>query len=137
MDNYKEAFLAYMDEKGIKYQDLDERAVRLSFHSDVVPQGVDIVVIFDKENHHGVHFLSNGFCIVPENKFGAVLMACNEANATYRWAKFYVSDKMSVCVEDDAILDFSNVGAECAEIAFRLSDIIDEVYPSLMKAIYS
>ena len=137
MDNYKEAFLAYMDEKSIKYQDLDERAVRLSFHSDVVPHGVEVLVIFDRENHHGVHLVASGFCIVPENKFGAVLMACNEANASYRWTKFYINDKMSVCAEDDAILELNSTGAECAELAFRMSDIVDEVYPSLMKAIYS
>ena len=137
MDNFKETFVAYMKEKDIKFEDLDERAVRLRFHSDVVAQGVEVLVIFDKENHHGVHFLASGFCIVPENKFAAVLMACNEANATYRWAKFYVNEKMDVFVEDDAILDIANVGEECTEIAFRLTDIIDEAYPSLMKAIYS
>ena len=52
MDNFKEAFVAYMKEKDIKFEDLDERAVRLRFRSDVVAQGVEILVIFDKENHH-------------------------------------------------------------------------------------
>ena len=137
MATYKEEFIAFMNEHGIKYTDLDERAVRLAFASDVVPQGVTMLVIFDSDNRNAVHFMASGFAKVPENKFGAVLMAVNEANAKFRWVKFYINDGMNIMAEDDAILDMTSVGSEVANLAFRLSDIVDEAYPSFMSAIYS
>ena len=136
MENYKEEFLAFMDQNGIKYTDIDERAVRLAFNADNVPQGIMIVVVFDTENRNKVHLMS-GFAKVPEAKFAQVLMAVNEANAKFRWVKFYINDNMTIQAEDDAVLDLNSVGQEAAELAFRMSNIIDEAYPSFMKAIYS
>ena len=137
MATYKEEFIAFMDEHGIKYTDLDERAVRLAFASKVVPQGVKVLVIFDSDNRSAVHFIASGFVKVTEAKFGAVLMAVNEANAKFRWVKFYIDDNMNIMAEDDAILDMANVGPEVADLAFRISDIVDDAYPSFMTALYS
>lgn len=137
MATFKERFVAFMDEQGIKYTDFDDRAVQLAFHSDVVPQGVRVVVIFDKENDNAVHFVSKGFVKVPESSLSAALLAVNEANAKFRWAKFYLADDSDIVAEDDAILDMNNVGQECASICFRISNIVDEAYPILMKAIYA
>ncbi|MBR6951111.1 MAG: YbjN domain-containing protein [Oscillospiraceae bacterium] len=137
MATYKEAFVAYLQKEGLKYTDIDERAVRMSWNADNVAAGLEILVIFDKENHNGVHFMCTGFCKVPENKLGAMLIACNEANKQYRWFKFYVTDKQEIMAEDDAILDMANVGEECVELVARMVNVVDEAYPSFMKAIYA
>ena len=137
MDSFKSLFVKYMSEHDIKFTDLDDRAVKLSFSSKVVPNGVTVFAIFDKENHNGVHLVATNFVIVPEDKFAAVLMACNESNAKFRWVKFYVNDKLNVCAEADAIIDAESGGREVTELAFRISDIVDDAFPAFMKAVYS
>ena len=39
--------------------------------------------------------------------------------------------------EDDAILDMANVGEECIELVARMVRVVDEAYPSFMRAIYA
>ena len=137
MATYKEQFVAYMDDHNIKYTSFDERTVQLGFRSDVVPQGLKVVVVFDKENKNAAHFMVKGFAKAQEGNFGAVLLALNEANEKFRWAKFYLANDSDVVAEDDAVLDMNSVGEECASIAFRMVSIIDDAYPSIMKAIYA
>ena len=137
MSSFKDLFVDFLKEHDIKFRDLDERAVRLSFHSDTVPNGVTVYVIFDAEDNNGVHFTARDFAIVPKDKYAAVLLACNEANAKYRWVKFYINDDLEIVLDEDAVIDRSSVGQECAEVAFRISDILDDAYGSFMKAIYS
>ncbi len=137
MSSFKDLFVDFLKEHDIKFRDLDERAVRLSFHSDTVPNGVTVYVIFDSEDNNGVHFTARDFAIVPKDKYAAVLLACNEANAKYRWVKFYINDSFEIVLDEDAVIDRSSVGQECAEVAFRISDILDDAYGSFMKAIYS
>ena len=137
MATFREEFLAFMDKNDVKYTELDERAVSLSFSSDVVPQGVRVLVIFDSDNKNTVHFIVGGIAKVPEAKFAAALLAVNEANSKYRWVKFYIDDEMSVIADDDAVVDMNSVGQEIVSMAFRMSDIVDDVYPSFMKAIYT
>ena len=72
-----------------------------------------------------------------ENKLTAMLMACNAANKQYRWIKFYISDNQDIMAEDDAILDMANVGEECIELVARMVRVVDEAYPSFMRAIYA
>ena len=137
MATYKEEFIAFMEEKNIKYRDIDECAVSVAFSSDTIPQGVKVLVIFDAENRNAVHFIASGFVKVTESKFAAELLAVNEANAKFRWVKFYIDDNMNIMAEDDAILDMSSVGSEVTNLVFRICNIVEEAYPSFMSALYS
>ena len=137
MATYKEAFVEFLQKENLKYQDIDERAIRISWDAENIASGLDILVIFDKDNHNGVHFMCGGFCKAPENKLSALLMACNAANKQYRWIKFYIGDNQDIMAEDDAILDMANVGEECIELVARMVRVVDEAYPSFMKAIYA
>ncbi len=137
MATYKEAFVSFLQKEDLKFQDIDERAVRISWEAQNIAAGLDILVIFDKENHNGVHFMCTGFCKAPDDKLGALLVACNTANKQYRWIKFYIGDKHEIFAEDDAVLDMANVGEECIELVARMVNVVDEAYPSFMKAIYA
>lgn len=137
MENYKEAFVAFLQENNVKFQDINDRVVTLSWASKKVPNGIKVLVAFDQDNNHGVHFVCNGFAVVPEEKLGAVLMACNGLNKLYRWFKFYIDDDMDVMVEDDAIVDIESVGKECLELILRMVNVVGDAYDPIMKAIYS
>ena len=61
MATYKEAFVDYLKKEELKFLDIDERALRISWDAENIAPGVDILVIFDKDNHNGVHFMCGGF----------------------------------------------------------------------------
>ena len=137
MATYKEAFVSYLEKEKLKYEDIDERALRMSWNVGNIASGLEILVIFDKENRNAVHFMSSGFCKVPEDKIDTMLRACNEANERYRWFKFYIDKKRDIYAEADAILDMANVSEECIELVARMVNIVDDVYPTFMKVIYA
>ena len=137
MATYKEAFVDYLKKEELKFLDIDERAIRISWDAENIAPGVDILVIFDKENRNAAHFMCGGFCKAPENKMDVMLKVCNEANKQYRWIKFYINDSQEVMAEDDAVLDMASVGEECIELVARMVRVVDEAYPKFMKAIYA
>lgn len=137
MATYKEAFVEFLKGENLKFRDIDERAVTLSWDSKTVASGLTVVVIFDKDNHNGVHFMCKNFCSVPDDKLIDLFAICNACNKQYRWVKFYVDDEGDVTAEDDAVLDMANVGQECIELVARIVRIVGEAYPQFMKAIYA
>ena len=137
MATFKDAFTEFLTEKGIKFIDIDERAVRLLWNSSVVPSGISVVVVFDSNNGERVHFMGNRFIKVPEDKTVDLVLACNALNKKYRWFKFYVDTDSDLMVEDDAILSLDNVGDECLEIVIRLVEVVNESYQVLMRALWT
>ena len=135
--SFKEAFTDFLDSKGLKYQDVNERTVKLTWESKVSAAGLRVVVYFAEENRNNAHFICNGFCSVPDEKQVDLMVVCNALNKQYRWFKFYVDDDGDVMVEDDAILSMDNVGDECLELIVRMVNVVDEVYPVFMKAIWA
>ena len=74
---------------------------------------------------------------VPEEKFADLLIVCNELNTEYRWLKFYVDTDNDLMVEDDAILEPETAADECFELLVRRINILDDVKPRIMRAIYA
>lgn len=130
-------FCNYMKEKGIKYNVVDERCVRVVYNGDNINSAI-IHVIFDKDGGHTVTFKDWEICsFKDDNKYAKGLIVCNAMNAQYRWAKFYLDDDRDVVAQCDAVVDEDTVGAECVELVLRMVNIIDETYPSFMKALWS
>lgn len=130
--SYKEAYLRYMDEKGVKYQDVDERVVDVAYNG----KNADVLrvrVLFDPDDSGHVHFISGDVGSFKE-KVPEGLLLCNAMNMNYRWAKFYLNQQNSVVVDSDAIIDRNIVGPSCVEIVERMVDIVDHAYPEFMKA---
>ncbi len=134
--NYKGAFMAEMDRKGIKYTDVDENRVSVSYSGDNT-NGIKVNVIFDKDGDNLVALRCWSFGKVPANKRTVVMEACNSLNNQYRWVKFYIDEDGDVCTALDAVVDISTVGAECIQLVSRMVDIYDNGYPVLMKACWS
>ena len=135
MANYKQIFLNYLDEKGVKYTDQDEHRLSISVsgknHKNIV-----IHVNFDKEGD-GIVRLCSWEIANFKDKFAAGIMACNEMNAQWRWVKFYIDEDMDVMCEMDARIDEATCASECFELTLRVYDIIDKAYPTFMKALWS
>ena len=74
---------------------------------------------------------------VPKDKTGAVLVACNELNAQYKWVTFYVDSDNDVVFHNDAILTPETAADEAYELLVRMLKIMDDVKPVIMKAIYA
>lgn len=132
MLRYKQATLRHFDSQGIKYTDIDERAVRVSYNGDNM-DSIDIIVIFDNDDTNYVTFKCWSIGKFNDSNYSRGLLVCNDMNNHYRWAKFYLDSDKEVTVECDAILEMSTCGAEVLELVRRLVNITDESYPNFMK----
>ena len=129
-----ELFTDYLDSKDLKYQ------VREVGEGDVV---VSLMIdskmtncIFSGENGKYVSMYTV-FESIPADKTAAILFVCNQLNTTYKWLKFYLDKDNDLMVEDDAILSEENAAAECFELVVRRLQILKDVKPVVMRALYA
>ncbi len=131
---YAERFTAFLDEKDLHYfakTDEDGDAI-VDFPYD----GKVTKCIFTGESGKYVS-LYTIYDSVPQDKLAAVLIACNELNAKYKWVKFYIDDDSDLMIQDDALLSEDNTAEEVFELLLRFIDIMKESKATLMKAIYA
>lgn len=133
MADYKSIYMRYMDENGIKYSDVRERVVRVSYSGDNL-KSIPVYVYFSENDEPRVRLACSSIAHFEDNKLAAGLIACNELNRKYRWVKFYVDEENDIIAEDDAIIDATSCGPELRELVVRMVDIIDKGYPTIMQA---
>lgn len=133
--NYKAEVCNYFQGQGIKYQEVQENAIRMRFDADNAG-AVELVIFFDDSGDRHIHFLSPGIAKVSDDKFVPALMVANKLNGQYRWAKFSISDENRFDCEADAILDENSCGDECLELVIKLVKIVDNSYPEIMKVVW-
>jgi len=73
---------------------------------------------------------------VKEEKKPQVINVLNELNAKFRYAKFCCDSDGDVNIEYDYPVSASNPSESAHEILIRFVKIIDEAYPSLMRALW-
>ncbi|MBR5095030.1 MAG: YbjN domain-containing protein [Oscillospiraceae bacterium] len=133
---YKQLYLAYMDQKGIRYTDRDDRTVRVVYTGDNL-KSIPVYVFFDKDGEGLVTLRCWDIAKIPESKKTAAILACNELNNKYRWVKFYVDSDNDVCAQIDAYIDEETCGYECASLVNRVVNIVDEGYPVFMRVLWA
>ena len=126
---------AFLTAKDFKYSLQENDRVLMGFNLDNT-DSIDIIIDFDDDGD-SVHFVALGIARVPENKIANVLLALNQTNMNYRWVKWFVNDNRNIMADCDAVIEDQTVNDECLEIVLRLVNIVDAVYPDLMKAIYA
>ena len=139
MSKVADLFKAYLESKDVKYtyfEATEERneAVKVSFSGNNA-ESIASFFFFDKDGG-SVNIKSFSIAKVAEGKIPTMYALLNALNNEYRWAKFYLDKDNEVTCSSDAVLGAENAGAECFELLIRLTDIIDEVYPRIMKAIW-
>ena len=75
----------------------------------------------------------NGRC----NVYDVVFFFDADGHSEYRWVKFYINAEYDVNVQLDAIVNSETSGPVAVELLLRTMKIIDEVYPRIMKAVWS
>ena len=128
----------FFDEKGFRYEDRkDGKAIRLGIGGLKNLEGIRVSVIFD-DNDRTVAVRSYELCKIPEAKLDKLHELCSDLNAKYRWVKFYVdSEDNTITIESDLITTPEEAGAEIFEVVGRMSVIVDQAYPDIMKALWS
>ena len=140
MSKIADIFKSYLEQKDVNYsyfQPEEDRkeAIRVGF-SGKNANDIRVLFIFD-DNGTSVNVKSFEIAKSSSDKLMDIYVLLNELNYEYRWVKFYVDSDNEVTVSGDAITDEANAGEELFEILVRYIQIIDEVYPRIMKVIWA
>lgn len=136
MANYKKLFIDYLESKGIKYTDRDEHLVTVSYSGDNI-QSIKFYVAFDKDGDGMVQIYGWDIGSFDGDKTAKGIEVCNEMNKKYRWVKFYLDADNDVCVSTDSYICEANAGSVCLNLVRRMINIVDEAYPSFMRALWA
>lgn len=124
----------------------DLTSKNLKFNVREVPSGeVILSIVFDGKNTNFIFSGENGeyvsmytlFESVPAEKVSDVLVVCNSLNTQLKWFKFYIDDENDLMIQDDAIITPETAAEECFELLARRVNIMKEVKPTIMRAIYA
>ncbi|MBE6821175.1 MAG: YbjN domain-containing protein [Ruminococcaceae bacterium] len=127
-----ELFKKLLDEKSLNYASrttengdgiidlpFDGKVIKCFFSGD---KFLSIYLVFEK---------------IPEEKLADVIFLCNELNAKYKWATFYVDKEGDLVIHDDALISGDSAAEECFELIIRILDIANKCKPTIMKCIYA
>lgn len=128
-------FTSFLESKGMHPVVLDEEGavVRVSWKLDNTQ--LSIYFSFNEECTN-VHIMGKEFASVPADKTELMYKVCNDLNMEYRWTKFYVNEG-EVIVEDDAVIQLDSCAEEDFELMIRMTQIVDDAYKKIMKAMWA
>lgn len=72
----------------------------------------------------------------PEERWEKALETINNLQAEYRFVRLTLDSKGAVDAQYDFPTKFTNIGEGAYEILFRMTNILDECYPVLMRAMW-
>lgn len=136
MANYKKLFIDHLENMGVKYTDRDEHLVTVSYSGDNI-QSIKFHVAFDKDGDGMVQIYGWDIGNFGGDKTDKGIEVCNEMNKKYRWVKFYLDNDNDVCVSTDSYICEANAGSVCLNLVRRMINIVDEAYPSFMRALWA
>ena len=129
-----EMFVANLNAKGLRFStaDLNDGGTCVS----IMFNGKTTNLFFGGDDN-GTHVaLRTVFERCPSDRLADMLIVCNSLNLQYRWLKFCIDNENDIMVEDDAILSPETAADECFELLARTVRILEEVKPTIMRAIY-
>lgn len=135
MVNYKSLFMRHMDREGVKYTEMDNRVVKVVYTGDNL-KTIPVYVFFDADGAPLISVKCWEIANFKDDKMAGGMIACNMLNKEYRWVKFFLDDDSDVVAQIDAYVDESTCGGECLSLVKRMVNIIDEGYPTFMRAIW-
>ena len=90
-----------------------------------------------KDNDNDVSVRVFGLLRVDDDQKARILPALNELNVKYRFVKFCCDGDGDVNVEYDYPVNCISPAASAKEMVIRFTQIIDDAYPVLMRALWS
>ena len=136
MTYYKQNYLEYMDQKGIKYIDHDEYHVEVRYTGNNI-DSIPVHVFFAKDGSDNVQLVCWKIYKCPKEELGTACGVCNVLNKNFRWVKFYVDEDYDFVGEMDALIDPVFVGNECVKLVRTMVNIIDDARPHITRLLRS
>ena len=132
MNTCAELFIANLKSKDLSYEVKEtDDAVIVAFPY----RGRKTNLVFSGNDGRSVQLMTF-IESVPEDKYMDVLLACNKANARFRFVKFAIDPDDDLMVFSDGLLDVNSAGDECLELLARTLYILKDAKPALMNAIF-
>ncbi len=134
-------FIRKLDEKEIRYENdgtskSGKDMLTVSFNGKNIPT-IKVSFFFDSDNE-SVALRCFNLAKVPEDKIAACLVAVNQQNKSFRFARFVLdTDDSTIQMEMDAVFRDHDVGEICYELMVRAVSICEKACPEFMKAIWS
>ena len=128
----------YFASKQLKAREVDNgEALRVGFSGMENAGAVEIIIFFD-EDDSAIALRSFNLLTVGEEMKPKLYKICSELNARFRWVKFFIDENdNTITVAEDAVTQLDSVGEETFELVLRMTHIIEEAYPALIKAKFS
>lgn len=126
------------ENKGIKYafdEQEDSQIIRAGIPIENGPRIMVLFIARDDDNDIAVRVFGL-ISQVKEPQKKELLDALNICNSKFRFYKFYIDADNDVNVEYDFLTEANNIGPMALEALVRISSILDEAYPIMMKALY-
>ncbi len=136
MANYKNLFLRFMDREEVRYTEMDDHVVKVVYTGENL-KTIPIFVFFDENGEPLISVKCWEITNFKDDKMAGGMIACNMLNKQYRWVKFFLDDDSDVVAQIDAYVDEPTCGSECLSLVRRMVNIIDEAYPTFMRALWS
>lgn len=137
MNSAAKLFCDYLDQKNIKYSEIDFDTIRLNYRGGNCPSIPVNFTFSDDGRNVAIHSFSIAKIDKEDGKqYLAALLTCSELNKKYRWVKFYLDDDNEITAEDDAVIDPYTTGEECYKLLRHMVNIIDEAYPIIMTMVW-
>lgn len=125
----------FFESKEMSAQVIDDNVLRLGW--DFKGGSMAIFFHFDETDTH-VHLEGYDFIKVPEDKFDNMYKVLNECNDTYTHIKFVLDTKRKeINARDDDVIQLDTCGPECLELMIRMVKVVEDAYPTLMKALWA
>lgn len=135
MNAAMEQFVKFLQEKSIKYTEVNEKSMKITYGGKNV-NSVSVIIVFG-DDCQDVQLAVLSIVAVPEEKRPEVYRVCSENNMHYRWVKFYLDSDGDLTADADAIIRPGDGPEICFEMLLHIISIVDKAYPSFMKAMWA
>lgn len=135
MTPYMQPFLQYLNYRRIPYRQLSPDMVEI-VHRGKNLANIPFVVLFDDEGDNSVQLFCRQIALFNDNNFTAGVAECNDVNINYKYVRFYMDDSMNVIANYDMLIRDNNFVVHITDMLAILADIIDEVYPNFVHALW-
>ena len=134
MTDYKRIYIDYMRQEGIKFEDVREHVIKVTYKGDHL-SSIPIYVYFDEDGAPTVTVKCWSITNVSTHNDVGV-QTCNALNEKISWVKFYIDKDHDVIAELDAYVHEQNCGFVCDTLVKTMVNLVDTAYPKFVEALW-
>ena len=131
-------FTAELSRRGYKYSviERDDKAdvVSAKFRAEN-SSGIEVKIFLSMDGGD-IAVRCFSLITVPDSRRAAVLETLNSIMDEYRWVRLYLDEDKELTAAIDASVTRASVGDVATELMLRAVNIVDEVFPRVMRAMW-